>query len=414
MLWTIWLFLFPFRLSFQKRDPFSEISGFYGLMGPDVKMKTVPSLFDLFMADGLVQGVFFDKGEILFMKKNVETEKRKQKSPFLNPFDISNTNIVAIDNSYYSFFEHNNPYHLDISFEERTLKTLQKKSVPGVRLFSGHTKYNPFLKRITTLDYNVINKEVHIYSLDSNFSLLSKYKIPFTYVPMVHDFYMMDKKTIVIDSPFEWNFYASSWKNMMRFSVNKSTFIYCIQENNSFKKYKADESFFLFHYAYAREIKERDEIEIYAPLYESIDFSKIDICGRYRRIVLNKKTKKVRIERNDDLEKYSVDFPIVWEDKVILRHLDSDKKESNAFLICRDLKIIDTISLRDNLSICGEPTFLSIKEEPHLLFFCYDKKTCQNYIGLLHLYSKKLFTREISNTSLTIGFHSIFIPDKRK
>jgi len=370
-------------------------------------------LYDMFMADGLIQGVFFDQGEMQFVRENIDTEKRKKRG-WWNPFDISNTNILSIENALYSFFEHNNPYQLDLSFAERTLKTVRKRSVPNVRLFSGHTKYNPLSKRITTLDYNVFNKDVHLYSLNSEFSLLKKQKIRFSYVPMIHDFYTEETKVFLVDAPFYMKWFPSSWKNMISFDNKKNTFIYCVHEDSTVEKYESDESFFLFHYATVRETEK--EIEIYAPLYESIDFSNMDIHGRYRRIVLDKQTKKARVERNEELEKYAVDFPIVDDSRgyVILRQLDPNNNKSNGFLVCCGLKIIDTILLPDpTMSICGEPSLIVLRGRPCLLFFfCTFQNNHHSWIGLLDIQTKELEMRELKNVTLTVGFHSLFVPTK--
>jgi carotenoid cleavage dioxygenase-like enzyme len=403
------LFLFPFQ---RKRDTFKEINGFYGLMGPDVNKNQINNLYDLFMANGIVQGVFFNKGNITFVKNYINTSKLNSAIPYLNTFDISNTNIIKIDDSYYSLFEHNNPYELDISFQEKRVHTRHKISVPGVRLFSGHTKYDSKSNIITTVDYNIVTKDVHLYTLekekdekkDSILIMLKKTKIPFVHRPLVHDFYVLDDKTILMDSPFffEWR------KRMIQVDKTKSTFVHIIDSNKR-EMYELKESVYLFHYAFVKET--RETMEIYAPFYDSIDFSKIDSVGTYRRIVIEKKTKQVRMEREEELEKYSVEFPILYEDKVILRIMDMEGRKNNGFLVCKDLKIVDKIMLGDELSICGEPSLIYVhNKDPYLLFLCYNEQ--YNYVGLLNLKTKIVEKKRLSmplSMNLTIGFHSLFV-----
>ena len=45
------------------------------MIGPNVEIKKVKSLFDLFTGDGMIQGLFFDNGNITFVKKMIRTEK---------------------------------------------------------------------------------------------------------------------------------------------------------------------------------------------------------------------------------------------------------------------------------------------------------------------------------------------------
>ena len=71
---TILIFIFtipfhnPFRIPLREtRQPivvppkssFRQLNGFYGLIGPDIKINNVQTLYDLFTGDGKIQGVFF-------------------------------------------------------------------------------------------------------------------------------------------------------------------------------------------------------------------------------------------------------------------------------------------------------------------------------------------------------------------
>ena len=64
-----------YKLPPYKQNIVNKINGFYGLIGPDVNMSTVNNLFDLFIGDGNIQGVFFDKGNITMIKHFVRTDK---------------------------------------------------------------------------------------------------------------------------------------------------------------------------------------------------------------------------------------------------------------------------------------------------------------------------------------------------
>ena len=116
------------------------------------------------------------------------------------------------------------------------------------------------------------------------------------------------------------------------------------------------------------------------------------------------------MEREEELEKYSVEFPILYEDKVILRIMDMEGRKNNGFLVCKDLKIVDKIMLGDDLSICGEPSLIHIHKDPYLLFLCYNEQ--YNYVGLLNLKTKIIEKKRLPmplSMNLTIGFHSLFV-----
>jgi hypothetical protein len=59
----------------EKQSVVNKINGLYALIGPDINMKEVSTLFDLFIGDGIIQSVFFNKGELTYVKHYVRTEK---------------------------------------------------------------------------------------------------------------------------------------------------------------------------------------------------------------------------------------------------------------------------------------------------------------------------------------------------
>ena len=82
----------PFQISkreITKHIPFNKISsldaqkivkninGFYGMIGPDVDEDKIKSVYELFAGDGMIQGVFFDNGNITFVKKFIKNKLNK-------------------------------------------------------------------------------------------------------------------------------------------------------------------------------------------------------------------------------------------------------------------------------------------------------------------------------------------------
>ena len=58
-----------------KNSKFPKITGFFGLIGPNVDRSRTNSFFDLFLGDGIIYGVFIEKGKITPVTHLVETEK---------------------------------------------------------------------------------------------------------------------------------------------------------------------------------------------------------------------------------------------------------------------------------------------------------------------------------------------------
>lgn len=74
MNYIFFLYVF-FCIITQTTSFLPKISGFYGLVGPNIDKKKVNTLYELFIGDGVIQGVFFDKGKITFIKHVINTEK---------------------------------------------------------------------------------------------------------------------------------------------------------------------------------------------------------------------------------------------------------------------------------------------------------------------------------------------------
>ena len=66
-----------YKFTQQEQSILKKMDGFYGLIGPDVNINTISNIFDLFTSDGLINGVFFDNGELTFVRHFIRTEKLK-------------------------------------------------------------------------------------------------------------------------------------------------------------------------------------------------------------------------------------------------------------------------------------------------------------------------------------------------
>ena len=168
-----------------------------------------------------------------------------------------------------------------------------------------------------------------------------------------------------------------------------------------------DEGFYIFHYADYRETDKH--LEIYASIYNNLDFSELNIVGKYRKLILNKDTKQVTIEKNPELEKLDLEFPVKFDDKIILRNINN--KRITGFVVCKGLEIIKNIEFGNKI-ISGEPVVTYIDNIPYLIGFAFDNKKSNN--GFLIIIDMNTYeTIEIPiNETISIGFHSTFISNQ--
>jgi carotenoid cleavage dioxygenase-like enzyme len=410
--------------NFDKRL-IKKLNGFYGVVGPDINKTEVKTLYDLFTGNGNVQGIFFDNGEITYVKHFIRTEKLiyeechgkiqhnnlfltailmafNKINIFPNILGVANTALLEINNKVYALFEQDSPYLLEIDNENKAIKTIKKHNIPDIPHFSGHSKFNTKLNTIDTIDYNAVTNKATYHQLTGDFKSIKKLGINTKYMPLVHDFVSLPNSILFCDSPLMFDLKYK--KIPVTFHKNRDTFFHIVdKETLSKQTFSIEESFYIFHYAECKEYK--NAIEIYASLYENIDYETIDIKGKYRKITINKENKKILIEKNPLLEKYNLEFPVEFENNQIL--LRNDNNAINGFVVCNGLRIIKNFYLKD-LYIAGEPKVIYIEKIPYFISFSYSSKTDKGFFLLVNLRNYVTTTIPL-NESINIGFHSIFI-----
>jgi len=404
----------------------NKLDGFYGMIGPDVNTTNIKSLFDLFTGDGNIQGVFFDNGNITFIKHYIKTEKfvyeeKNGKMPtnmlftfiimcfnklrmFPTIMGLANTALLQVNRDIYAMFERDLPYCLTLDFEYKNITTDKKLYLPKIEYLSGHSKYDNVTNTIDSIEYHVSKKTVNYYNLAEDFQILEKATIPTTYIPIVHDFATINDKILFTDSPFELHFDGLN-KIPVRINEKKPTYIHLYNRyTKTVETFTCPKGFYVFHYASIRETLR--SYEIYAPIYEHLDFSNINLHGKYRKIVLDKHTKKITIHSNKVIDIYNLDFPIKSGNEIILRNIKDNK--INGFVICENLFIKKTIIL-NNKYVCGEPTLVTIERTPYIITFAYDNLN-NGYLLIINVNNSKIIEIPL-NKSVNIGFHSIFVPN---
>jgi len=410
----------------RHQSKINEINGFYGLVGPNINISKVETLYELFTGDGIIQGVFLENGDIQQISHIVQTEKVKHEKihgkfinnmmvmpmyMFMNKIGmipnvmgLANTAFLNIKDRFFILFERDLPYEIKIDFDEKKIETIQKIKIDTIDNFSGHSKFDKKMEKVYSLEYNVLLNTVSLLYLNEKLNILKKTEIKTKYMPIVHDSAILSKSIIFSDSPLQFSFKdLIKGKIPVIFDNTKPTFIYEIdRETGSKIAYCSSESFYIFHYG---DVSETDgKLEILAPIYDSLDFSKINIHGKYRRLILDKNDCSIKMERNLELDEYNLDFPIKWRDCIILRNIEN--RRINGFIICRGLEIERRIFFK-NLSICGEPVIYDSGSWSRIICFGYDIDM-KGYLVLIDPENGSVFKFPLEKT-VTIGFHSIFI-----
>lgn len=399
-----------------------KINGFYGLVGPHVNINNKTSLYDLFTGDGLIQGAFFENGHIKYTNHFVDTDKLKyerkngavSENMFVrmlfmtlhhmklvpNILGLANTALLNVNDEIYALYERDMPYLIDIDFAEKDISTTRKIKLPKLNSFSAHSKFSkPYIQ---TLDYHILGKFVNYFILYENFEIKKKITIPTKYLPVVHDFVAINESVLICDAPIVLHLPSILENNVpVRFDKSKHTYFH-LSNGSNITTYEADSAFYVFHYADVYE--NENEIILFGSVYENLDFSKLTIHGKYRKIVLHKKDKTVSMERSPVLETMNLDFPIRYGSKIVLRNIENNQIKE--LVLCEGLDVVGSIKL--NKTICGEPAL--IENTP--LLACFANCLCQDksYLILINLDTHEISEFPTGQTRFSIGFHSVFFP----
>ena len=174
----------PEKYELEEQNILTNINGFFGVIGPDIRHENITSLFDLFMCNGNIQGIFLQNGNITFIKHYIQTEKLLFENKYgeipnnmliqtlcfflhklkLAPdlLNVANTAFMKIDNQLFALFERDTPYLLDLNFQKKTIETIKKINILGIQHFSAHSKVvtRQKSKQIETIDYDVFKNNV--------------------------------------------------------------------------------------------------------------------------------------------------------------------------------------------------------------------------------------------------------------
>jgi hypothetical protein len=312
-----------------------------------------------------------------------------------NVLDLANTALLTVKDKTYALFERDYPY--EIGFDDKQINTYNKLNIKEIDSFSAHSKYNG--SHVHTIDYNVVLKRVRYMILNDDFREPEMTDIQVNYIPLIHDFYIIKNGILITDSPFCWDF---SKRLPVVLDKYKPTYFHVLK-NTIHTTYFYKDPFYIFHYADVRE-HTNGTIDIYAPCYDTIDFDGLDISGKYRKIVINTRDlgSEVIVYKNRELENMNLDFPVKYNEYVILREIRD--KSITGFVVCKDLKIIKRVYLPENRFFCGEPCIFDKSGYPFIIGIAYDNNQ-MGYACVLNIFTDEYIEYPL-NTTVTIGFHS--------
>ena len=400
---------------------FSNFTGFYGLVGPNIDFNNASSLMELFTGDGVVQGVFINNGTITFHNHIIQTEKLKFEkingNIKLNLFTLilgmlklfptsagtANTALHTFQNNTLALYETDFPYILNIDQINKKISTIGKQKVKDITSISAHSKFKD--DYIETISYDILRKKVHFLNIDKNYNISSKISIQTNYFPVIHDFISNDDYFIFIDSPLQINITKILNSKFPIYLNNKlPTYIHIINKKTNKKDLiEIKEGFYVFHFSNFKETEK--EFIIQATQIDELDFSNLIFNPKLREIVINKQTKEVINKKFLELEEIHMDFPIKINGSRKLFSLIHNKIGFSGFVICEETIIIKKILLKNTI-IIGEPQIINIENTNFAISF--SKKQEDNFLLLVNLEDYSYFEVPIP-IPLINGFHSIFI-----
>ena len=412
-----------YKVSLKNQQILKKISGFYGLIGPDASKEMSNDIFQLFNQNGVIQGVFINNGSIKYIRYYIKTDKLKYEEEngkipinfftiilfeffkninlLPNFFGLANTALLRIKNKLFALNERDTPYELNIDFVNKTIATERKIKIQFLKNFLAHSKNDKDI--IETVDYSSTLPIVSYYKMNNDFSRIKKINVKTKYISMIHDFISLNNTLIIADVPMtlNLNLHDNPYSPLKFNFCKKSQFILINKTTGEKKYYTSNNPFFVFHYGSSFETE--NEIITHACIYDDFNFiNPKNNTARFRKIVFDKNSSKLRIEKNKILEKYNVEFPIIKNDITILMNIENMKVSS--LLVVKDFKLKKVIKLGKTLY--GEPSIIDIKGILYIICFTYDDNN--NYITIINVDNGYNFSIDIPY-QMTLGFHSVFI-----
>jgi hypothetical protein len=198
--------------------------------------------------------------------------------------------------------------------------------------------------------------------------------------------------------------FSSTGPIPVRLAPYHATYMYVVDTKTGEKEtFRYENTINVFHFA-GPAVETAEGYEMYASVYEALDFDNLEIVGKYRRLRLDKRTGCIYIDRNPELEKemYNLDFPVAWtEGRIISRNFCAKDRRNNGFVVTRGLDVVEDIRFEDR-HILGEP---QLANDSYLCFFnrCSD----DSFFSVWDLIRGEMIV-DHKIEEMEMGFHSLF------
>lgn len=434
-----------YTLPIKETNIIKNISGFYGQIGPNPQYYNKKDDYHLFDGNGMIHGIFFEKGNLTYTNHMIRTdkflfEKRfKRKLPiglsnirnkfypikffflnflkkiklFPNFIGTANTAIWNSNNKIYALNERDYPYEINIDFNEKKIDTIKKHTLDKIEYFTAHPKIDN--ETIYAISYNTYFPKASLLKYDKNLKLLDLKDIKTNYTSMIHDIAISENHIIFCQIPYKFNLSQILYNKLPYYFDKNDKNIFTVISKDFKTSFNVDvnlnESFFIFHYGNCWE--DDENIYFYAiiqnnfemELFSNMKKSKIENNAKYRKFIINKKTHLLEIKKDINFEKINVEFPIC-KFNITLLSIFGDNLDIIGFTITDNYSLFRKIYL-NNKKVYGEPNLIYINEEIYIICYVYDK-FYNNYLYLQNIKTNKSIEIKL-DVQLNKGFHSIFI-----
>lgn len=455
---------------------FNELNGIFAQIGSNPKhIGTKDAGYHWFDGDGMIHSVFFEKNTIKYRNywiktKRLQAEEKWGKKMYLYFGELrglhgiieiikwsicqyfalvpgskgtANTAFLEWKNRTFALHEGDMPYEITFNVDTANITTNNQWVWPNIKSVTAHPKIDIERNELYLYGYNnydFLEGRFFHNVLDENMKIIRQVNHSLMNNGMVHDIGETKNHLIIPDMPLKYDFSKIMENKLpLLFDTNGTTRfgVFSKNEPENIDWYSLEENIFIFHFCKGCETK--DSFTTFACVMDYLDMmdfinldneeSKIRGNLRLQKLVLNKKTKKVTIEKNPYIEHlrehyglncdYNLDFPI--ENRDFPYVYSSIFNASNGKIIGmirintdNFVKNKPNVYLFTDRYMNSEPQIISINNKDYILSFTYDS-TDQSYISLLDMENDIIHDVNMpSFLRIPPGFHSHYFNRKRK
>lgn len=450
----------------------SKLSGTFSQIGSNPRnLGTKDAGYHWFDGDGMVHAALFNGTSFTYVNRWVETKRYKAelrwgKKMYLYFGELrgihgmveimkwsmlqmlalvpgargtANTAFLEWDGQHYALHEGDFPYSIYFDRKTNNIITKAQLEIPNVKSVTAHPKIDKKRDELYLYGYNnydFVNGVFFHNVLNKNLEIIHQSNIPLINNGMIHDVAQTRNHLIIPDLPLKYDFNKIMENKLpLAFDNNGTSRFGTMHKDTKAVEwyYLEDDNVFIFHFTeHAFEL--HNSFVIYACVMDFLDmedFVHLDnpehkIRGnlRLQQIVLNKKTKKATIIKNDFIEKipnfddieYNMDFPMTSKlnPKHIYCSIFNAKTGKIIGFTKTDIsqfteKSKSTCIFRlDSMYVNSEAQVVVIDGIEYLLCFTYDDDEQNSYVSLIQVSHTQIHSVRIPSVRIPPGFHSMY------